>query len=204
MDTQKMLDTSDEARSRKLSDLQRSEEQLEEARKRLSRLHDAIELGTMSARDADVRERLKNRRAEIDGLNATVASLRQQLDRGPTSITLAAVARFGEVVRQRLIEGDSKARQKIVHAFVKTVRVGERIKIEGETDALVQGVAALARAPGSVPSFDRKWCQKRHHIRPIFPRIFKYLWNSVYAKSPQKARKDRLMHWFDAFFGTRN
>ncbi len=155
---QKMLDTSDEARTRKLADLQRSEEQLDEARKRLSRIHDAIELGTMSARDADVRERLKNRRAEIDGLNATVASLRQQLDRGPTSITPAAVTRFGEVVRQRLIEGDSKARQKIVHAFVKTVRVGERIKIEGETDALAQGVAALARARGSVPRFDRKWC----------------------------------------------
>lgn len=142
----------------KLADLQRSEEQLEEARKRLSRLHDAIELGTMSARDADVRERLKSRRAEIDGLNATVATLRQQLERGPTSITPSAVTRFGEVVRQRLIEGDSKARQKIVHAFVKTVRVGERIKIEGETDALAQGVAALARSRGSVPSFDRRWC----------------------------------------------
>ena len=142
----------------KLADLRRSEEQLEEARKRLSRLHDAIEVGTMSARDDDARECLKNRRTEIDALNATVASLRQQLDRGPTSITPAAVTRFGALVRQRLIEGDSKTPRRIINACVKTVRVGETIKIEGETNALVHGVAALARSKGSVPIFDRSWC----------------------------------------------
>ena len=48
-----------------------------------------------------------------------------------------------------------------------------------------------------------KWCQKRHHIRPLFPRIFRYLGNSVDARCPQKARKNRLMHWFDAFLETR-
>ena len=155
---QKMLDTSDEARARKLADLQRSEEQLEAARKRLSRIHDAIELGTMSARDPDVRERLKDRRAEIDALNATIISLRQQLDRGPTSITPAAVTRFGEVVRQRLIEGDSKARQRIIHDFVSAIRIGEQVTIQGESGALAHGVASLARNKQPVPSFDRKWC----------------------------------------------
>jgi hypothetical protein len=102
--------------------------------------------------------RLKDRRAEIDSLNANIASLRQQLERGPTSITPAAVKRFGEIIRQRLIEGDSKARHRIIHAFVSTVRVGDRITIEGQTEALTQGVAALARDKEPVPNFDRKWC----------------------------------------------
>ena len=102
--------------------------------------------------------RLKDRRAEIDSLNANITSLRQQLERGPTSITPAAVKRFGEIIRQRLIEGDSKARQRIIHAFVSAVRVGDRIKIEGHTETLTHGVAALARDKEPVPSFDRKWC----------------------------------------------
>lgn len=47
---------------------------------------------------------------------------------------------------------------------------------------------------------DFRVAQKRHHIRPLFLHIFRYLENSVYTKSPQKALKNRLMHWFDAFF----
>ena len=133
-------------------------EKLDAARKRLSRIHDAIALGTMSPRDPDVRDRLKERRAEIDDLNATALTLQQQLQRGPTSITLAAVAKSGQIVRQRLIDGDSKARQRVVQAFVKTVRVGSTIKMEGETSALTRGAAGLARERDPVASFDRKWC----------------------------------------------
>ena len=53
-------------------------------------------------------------------------------------------------------------------------------------------------------SDENKWCQKRHRILAIFHCILKGLDNSAYPKSPQKARKYRLMHWFDAFFRTRN
>ena len=52
--------------------------------------------------------------------------------------------------------------------------------------------------------FDNREDQTGHHIQTIFSLVFRYLANSGYAKSPQKARKNRLMHWFDAFFGTRN
>ena len=55
-----------------------------------------------------------------------------------------------------------------------------------------------------VPILDRKWCQKRHRIRSFFRCIFKSLSNSVRPKSPQKARKWRLMDWFDAFLGTQD
>jgi hypothetical protein len=41
---------------------------------------------------------------------------------------------------------------------VKAVRIGSTITIAGETRALTQGVAALARKKNPVPSFDRSWC----------------------------------------------
>lgn len=47
------------------------------------------------------------------------------------------------------------------------------------------------------------WCQKRHQIRSFFHFSFRDLVNSLWPKSPQKARKWRLMYWFDAFLGTR-
>lgn len=40
---------------------------------------------------------------------------------GLPRITPATVKQFGGVIKQRLIEDGSKARQKIVHAFVKAV-----------------------------------------------------------------------------------
>lgn len=155
---EKVLDTSDEARQRKLLELEQCEGRLTEARRRLSNLHDAIETGMVSPRDPDIAARLRERRTEIDSLNTTANTLRQQLDRGPTRITPAAVKKFGEVVRRPLLDGDGKARQQIARAFINTVRVGARIEIEGETAALAHGTASVARSKGRVPSFDRKWC----------------------------------------------
>ena len=155
---QKVLDTSDEARERKQSEIEQCETRLAEARRRLANLHDAIEAGTVSTRDPDIASRIKGRRAEIDGLTQTAKTLRQQLDRGPSRITPNAVKRFGQIVRERIVSGDSHARQQIARAFIKQVRVGPNIIIEGETEALAHGAAAIARSNGTVPTFDRKWC----------------------------------------------
>ena len=154
----RVLDTSDDARKRKRLELQQCEERIVEARKRLSNLHDGIEIGTISARDPDIASRIKERRAEIDSLNSTANILRQQLDRGPAKITPTAVRKFGKIVRQNLIHGDSDVRQRIARAFISCIRIGSRIEIEGETAALEHGVAAVARSKGELPTFDRKWC----------------------------------------------
>ncbi len=155
---QRVLDTSDEGRKRKQNELQQCEMRLAEARKRLANLHDGIEVGTISARDPDIAARIKERRTEIDGINATAKLLRQQLERGPKHITPEAVRRFGEIVRKELIGGKSETRQKIARAFIGEVRVGPKIIIEGETEALAHGAAAVARSKGTVPIFDREWC----------------------------------------------
>lgn len=165
----RVLDTSDEARKRKHLELQQCEERIVEARKRLSNLHDGIELGTISARDPDIALRIKERKEEIDSLNSTAKTLRQQLDRGPARITPTAVRKFGNIVRQNLVHGDSDVRQRIARAFISRIRIGSKVEIEGDTAALEHGVAAVARSNGGLPTFDRKWCQKRHHIRTSFP-----------------------------------
>ena len=51
---EKVLDTSDDARQRKQAELAQCEAKLEEARKRQSRLLDAIETGVISVRDDGV------------------------------------------------------------------------------------------------------------------------------------------------------
>ncbi|QNE05091.1 hypothetical protein [Croceicoccus marinus] len=169
----RVLDTSDEARKRKHLELQQCEERIVEARKRLSNLHDGIELGTISARDPDIALRIKERKGEIDSLNRTANLLRQQLDRGPARITPNAIRKFGEIVRQNLVHGDSDVRQSIARAFISRIRIGSKVEIEGDTAALEHGVAAVARSNGGLPTFDRKWCQKRHHIRNNFLRLIR-------------------------------
>jgi hypothetical protein len=46
--------------------------------------------------------------------------------------------------------------------------------------------------------------QKRHHIRTYFLCLIRQLGIQPSPKSPQKALKSRLMHWFDAFLRTQN
>ena len=157
----KVLDTSDESRQRKLQELEQCEAKLADARRRLSNLHDAIETGAVSPRDPDITARLKQRRAEIDGLNTTVTTLNQQLERGPTEITPAAVQRFGNIVRRELKHGPIEARQQIARAFIEKIRIGSKVEISGQTDALAHGAASVARSTGEVPIFDRKWCRLR-------------------------------------------
>ena len=157
----RVLHTSNEARQRNQVELDQREERIVEARKRLSNLHNGVEPGTISARVPDIAARIRGREAQIDSLNGTANVLRQKLERGPARITPAAVRRFGQIIRRELVDCESKVRQRIARAFISQVRLGRKIEIEGETDALAHGAAAVARSRGEVPTFDRKWCRLR-------------------------------------------
>ncbi len=155
--------------------------------RRLSNLHDAIETGAVSPRDPDITARLKQRRAEIDGLNTTVTTLNQQLERGPTEITPAAVQRFGNIVRRELKHGPIEARQQIARAFIEKIRIGSKVEISGQTDALAHGAASVARSTGEVPIFDRKWCGWRDsnpHVQRT--RDFKSLASTIPPHPPAR------------------
>lgn len=154
----RVLDVSDETRQIKQAELDQCQVALVEARGRLSRLHDSIEDGTIDRRDPDIADRIKQRRVEIDGFNETILGLRQQLERGRAQITTTSVRKFGVLVRGKLMESKGPARQQIARAFIRQVRVGKKIEILGDTEALTQGAAVVARSNGAVPIFDRKWC----------------------------------------------
>ena len=155
----RLLDTSSQARQQRTQELQVCEDSLAEARKKLSRLHDGIESGTISPRDPDIAARLKARQMEIESLNSTAKALRKQLSQGRGRITAESVRRFGEAVRAQLLDGDDKARQQIARAFIREVRIGgDQITVMGNTSDL-EHAATLGEGPqGLVPSFNRNWC----------------------------------------------
>src|SRR5690606_15496078 len=140
----RVLDTSDAARNRRGQELEQCQAQHKQTRSRLANLYDAIELGTMSARDPDIADRIKRLRSEVDGLNVKIKSLQVQLEQGRGRITPQTVEKFGRIVREKLISGDGDARRQIARAFIKEIRIGEKITIKGETEALEHAAASLA------------------------------------------------------------
>ncbi len=188
----RVLDTSSKARQGKQLELSQCEDRLIDVRRRLSNLYDTVEGQKVSERDPELASRIKERRAEIDTLNATIKVLRQQLDKGPARITSTAVRKFGQIVRQQLIKGDVKARQQIARAFIGKVRIGAKIKIEGHTEALAQGAASVARSKGGVPTFDRKWCGREdsnfHGLSPTTTSTLRVYHSATTAHRPQVGR----------------
>ena len=81
-----------------------------------SPLLDAIETGVISVRDDGGSARIKAVRTEIDDRNAAKRTRQQQLDRQPSRVTPDAVRRFGEIVRDRLHNGDANACQNVARA----------------------------------------------------------------------------------------
>ena len=105
--------------------------------------------------------RIRERKAEIDILNSTTKVVRQQLKRGSARITPAGIRKFGEIVRENLIQPNSDVQRHIPRIFISRIRTESKIENEGETPALEHKVAAVARSKGGLSSFDRKWCPEK-------------------------------------------
>lgn len=160
----------------------------------------------MKPSDPEFAQWLGNNREAVAAITSRIDVLESQLARGSRKITPAVLDKFSQQLSAKLHDEDSALRSAYLRMLVSEVKVSkDRITITGSKSVLERGLAkGLPRLEGSVPIFDQIWCQKRHHIQTLFPHIFRYLSNSIYAKSPQKALKNRLMHWFDASFGTQN
>ena len=61
----------------------------------------------------------------------------------------------------------------------------------------------FATSPLYFQHVEKYWCQKRHRIEGVFGLKYNDLRNVAFLKSPKKARKLPITHWFDAFFRTR-
>lgn len=94
---------------------------------------------------------------------ARIDTIEAQLERGSRRITEETIDRFGGMLSAKLHENDPQLRSSYMKMFVSDVRVSDReIVVSGPIAALEAGVATgLPRTNVAVPSFDRKWCQKR-------------------------------------------
>ena len=155
-----VLERSDEADARRKADLDRVRRERVAAEGRLRRLYELVEEGHASARDPLFAARLGEHRASIAQLQASERSLSGQLAAGERRIDEATVERFGDMVRDRLVNGEQALRKGYVRLFVSDVALSNsEILIAGTRTALE---AALVHGDRTgtpmVPSFDREWC----------------------------------------------
>ena len=132
------------------------EAELSEVRDKLNRLYRAIEDGVVEL-DADLTERitaLKNRRSILE---TSLARLITQSS-SPQLLTPERIDAFGQLMRQKLNDGDVQARKAYLRSVVSRIEVGDhKIRIIGEKASLADVIAGRQTAGGNVRGFVRKW-----------------------------------------------
>ena len=104
-----------------------------------------------------VAELLADYRTSAANLRSMETSLARQLGSNRNRVDEAAVERFGELIRAKMIGGDPAMRKAYVRLLVSRVTVSDQqILIKGSKAAL--GAAVTAPDESQVISFDREWC----------------------------------------------
>lgn len=106
----------------------------------------------MSPKDPELAKRMSLQRSRITALDTTIDSLERQLARGAARITPEVVDRFGETLKQALLEGEPPFRKAYVRMLVQQVALtNDEIRITGSKLALEHALAGPPRAR-------RPWC----------------------------------------------
>ena len=164
-----VLDRSGEAEQRRRADYDRVRRERVGAEARLRRLLELIEEGLMSPLDPIFAEKLAAARSSIDALAETERSLDRQLGTRSPLIDDGAVERFGRMLREQILAGDTDLRRSYVRLLVSSVSVNDNeIMISGSTAALeAAAVNGNIAAAGAVRGFDREWCPREDsNLRP--------------------------------------
>ncbi len=105
-----------------------------------------------------VAELLADYRTSAANLRSMETSLARQLGSNRNRVDEAAVERFGELIRAKMIGGDPAMRKAYVRLLVWRVTVSDQqILIKGSKAALAAAVTAPDES--QVISFDREWCR---------------------------------------------
>ena len=155
-----VLEVSNEADARRKKELEQARAQRSQCQAAINRLLELVETGMMSPKDPELAKRMSLHRSRITALDTTIDSLERQLARGAARITPEAVDRFGETLKQALVEGESAFRKAYVRMLVQQVALtNDEISITGSKLALEHALARSSRGKAPVvPSFDREWC----------------------------------------------
>lgn len=137
--------------------------EVERSQSALSRLLDLVAQGLMSPRDPALAEKLAEHKTRVATLSERASLLERQLSKGSTALTSDLIARFGQLVRDKLREHESPQRRNYVRMFVDEVAVSPGSGSTGQPKIILRGqkftletAAASAFKEDIVPIFDRK------------------------------------------------
>jgi site-specific DNA recombinase len=125
-------------------------------RSKLSRLYSAIEEGVIEL-DGDLKERISQLKTKRE---ITEASLEQIASNAAarTAITPQRVSTFTELMRDKLQNGDVRARKDWLGSILERIEVGDdTVKLIGNKQVLAAAVTSQNTAPAHVRGFVRKW-----------------------------------------------
>ena len=125
----------------------------------LDRLLDLVTAGELTAGDERFSRKYAEQSMLLNETKTDLTMLERQLATSERRITPERLAKFAELMRERLRGDDVALRQYYVRAIVDRVEVGNTaIRITGATKALEHAVGRLDAAPGMpVPNIERKW-----------------------------------------------
>ncbi|MBY0520025.1 MAG: hypothetical protein K2P79_06330, partial [Sphingomonas sp.] len=126
-----------------------------------------VEEGLMGVRDPMFPAKLAEANASIVALSETEPSLAGRLGKASNQITDEAIQRFGFALRTNIMAENSAMRRACVRLLVCSVNDNDDETLVAGSKAALENAAPKGdpAACAAVPSFDRKWCQKRTQSR---------------------------------------
>ena len=135
---------------------------------RLRRLYKLIEDG-VTEQDDILKDRLVALKADRDRAHAALERAKSGL-RPTVNITPAAIARFGQTMREKLTSGETPFRKAYIGSIVDRIEVDDhQIRILGRKDVLEQAVLANGGPIPGVRSFVRNWRTRQESEDPGDP-----------------------------------
>ncbi len=138
------------------------------AEEKLRRLYKLVEDGVAEMDDL-LKERITALKTDRDRSREALARAKGNV-KAKAEVTQQAVTRFGELMRQRLQEGDTPARKAWLSSIVDRKEVNDRkIRLFGRKDVLEQCVMAGATDGEGVRTFVPKWrsLREQYHLLAI-------------------------------------
>ena len=125
-------------------------------RSKLSRLYSAIEEGVIEL-DGDLKERISQLKTKREIAEASLEQIASNAA-ARTAITPQRVSTFTELMRDKLQNGDVRARKDWLGAILERIEVGDdTVKLIGNKQVLAAAVTSQNTAPAHVRGFVRKW-----------------------------------------------
>ena len=136
------------------------ETELAAVRAKLSRLYSAIEEGVIDL-DEDLKDRIARLKTKRDIAQASLEQISSQAS-ARTAITPTKISAFTDLMRDKLRNGDIRARKDWLSSVLERIEVGDdAVKIVGNKQVLAAAVTGQNTAPAHVRGFVRKWRARR-------------------------------------------